>query len=70
MEDSENPEKSRKWSNRTSINRVGFNRYLLHNIMALNFNVVEAAQNANGVFEFCNFSQNGPCDMCWGDLSL
>lgn len=38
--------------------------------MALNFSVVEAAQNANEVFQFCNFSQNGPCDMCWGDLSL
>lgn len=38
--------------------------------MALNFNVVEVAQNTNGVFEFCKFSQNGPCDMCWGDLSL
>ena len=38
--------------------------------MALNFNVVEAAQNANEVFQFWNFSQNGPCDMCWGDLSL
>jgi hypothetical protein len=37
---------------------------------AINFQVVAAAQNANSVFGYSNFSENGPCDMCWGDLSL
>ncbi len=36
--------------------------------MTLKFNVVEAAQNSNSVFEFCKSSH--VCDMCWGDLSL
>ena len=36
----------------------------------LNFQVVAAAQNENSVFEYSNFSESGPCDMCRGDLSL
>ena len=34
------------------------------------FNVVETAIAENGLFSYANFAQNGPCDMCWGDLSL
>ena len=37
---------------------------------ALNFQVIAAAQNANSLFEYSNFCESGPCDMCWGDLSL
>lgn len=33
-------------------------------------NVMVNAQEVNDVFAFSNFSENGPCDMCWGDLSL
>ena len=36
----------------------------------LNFQVVAVAQNVNSVFEYSNFNESGPCDMCWGDLSL
>ena len=36
----------------------------------LNFHVVATATAENSVFNYSNFSQNGPCDMCWGDLSL
>lgn len=36
----------------------------------VNFNVVETAIAENGLFSYANFAQNGPCDMCWGDLSL
>lgn len=56
-----------QWSNRPSSKRVGLT---ISTMTAMTYNVIEAAQNANGVFEFCDFSQNGPCDMCWGDLSL
>ena len=37
---------------------------------AINFQVVAAAQDANSVFSYSNFCESGPCDMCWGDLSL
>lgn len=36
----------------------------------INFQLVSVAQDENSVFEYSNFSENGPCDMCWGDLSL
>ncbi len=58
-----------QWSNRPSSKRVG-KIVLMFTIMTLNYNVVEVAKNSNNVFEFSKFSQNGPCDMCWGDLSL
>lgn len=34
------------------------------------FNVVENGVKENNIFNYVNFSLNGPCDMCWGDLSL
>lgn len=34
------------------------------------FHVVEAHVEENGIFSYAPFSVNGPCDMCWGDLSL
>ena len=37
---------------------------------SLDFKIVAQAKAENAVNDFCNFSQNGPCDMCWGDLSL
>lgn len=36
----------------------------------LDFKVVAMAKSENAVNNFCNFSESGPCDMCWGDLSL
>lgn len=36
----------------------------------VNFHVVEARIEENNIFSYANFCQNGPCDMCWGDLSL
>ena len=36
----------------------------------INFQVVATAQEANTVFAYSNFNENGPCDMCWGALSL
>ena len=36
----------------------------------LNFQEVAAAQNSKSLFAYSNFSESGPCDMCWGDLSL
>lgn len=36
----------------------------------LDFKVVASAKAENAVNSFCNFSESGPCDMCWGDLSL
>ncbi len=38
--------------------------------MEVKFHVVKASVEENGIFTYANFSQNGPCDMCWGDLSL
>ncbi len=38
--------------------------------MKINFQIVVDAQNDNSVFAYSNFSESGPCDMCWGDLSL
>lgn len=37
---------------------------------AIEFQIVAEPQAENAVFSFSNFSENGPCDMCWGDLSL
>lgn len=36
----------------------------------LNFQVIASCMEANSIIEFSNFSESGPCDMCWGDLSL
>ena len=36
----------------------------------VNFHVVEACVEEKNIFSYANFCQNGPCDMCWGDLSL
>lgn len=37
---------------------------------SLNFEVIAQGQAVASVNDFCNFSESGPCDMCWGDLSL
>ncbi len=36
----------------------------------LNFQIVAPCQSANAINAYANFSESGPCDMCWGDLSL
>lgn len=55
--------------NPKSLKRVGIIQYL-YDMKAINFQIVAAAQDANSVFGYSNFSESGPCDMCWGDLSL
>ena len=38
--------------------------------MKIAFQIVAVAQEANSIFAYSNFCEGGPCDMCWGDLSL
>ncbi len=37
---------------------------------SISFQVVSANVEFASVNSFCNFNESGPCDMCWGDLSL
>lgn len=34
------------------------------------FDLIAANVEFNSVNSFSSFNENGPCDMCWGDLSL
>lgn len=36
----------------------------------IHFQLVAAAKSGGSVFNYNNFCESGPCDMCWGDLSL
>ncbi len=38
--------------------------------MEVKFRVVETCIEGNDIFTYAKFGLNGPCDMCWGDLSL
>lgn len=38
--------------------------------MEIKLHIVETCVEENDFFTYAKFSQNGPCDMCWGDLSL
>jgi hypothetical protein len=34
------------------------------------FDLIAVNVEFSSVDSFSNFNENGPCDMCWGDLSL
>lgn len=55
--------------NPKSYNRVGTNSNI-YIMKEVNFHVVEACVEEKDIFSYVDFCQNGPCDMCWGDLSL
>ena len=39
-------------------------------MMNIKFNVINAGIIEKNIFDYSDFSKNGPCDMCWGDLSF